>query len=172
MGITRFIPNENYSPYTFDYDIALIVLAESLLFGASMHAIALPSMNETIADNTMCVVTGWGSQKRFTLFNRTKLRAVDVPVVNQQSCQNDYESTIDSATITPRMICAGFKRGGKDACEGDSGGPLNCPSTKLTGASVLFGIVSWGYDCGQPNYPGVYTRVSALRNWIYSNSGI
>jgi len=31
------------------------------------------------------------------------------------------------------------------------------------------GIVSWGPQCGNPLYPGVYTRVSSFSNWIKQN---
>ena len=56
-------------------------------------------------------------------------------------------------------ICAGDARGGRDACQGDSGSPLAC---KLSGGNtfVLAGIVSWGVGCGMPGIPGIYTCVS------------
>ena len=28
------------------------------------------------------------------------------------------------------------------------------------------GIVSYGTECGHPEYPGVYTRVTSIMNWI------
>ena len=45
--------------------------------------------------------------------------------------------------------------------QGDSGGPMVCNGT-------LSGIVSFGPDnlCGDPNLPGVYTRISAYMEFI------
>ena len=34
-----------------------------------------------------------------------------------------------------------------------------------------FGIVSWGPQCGNPLFHGVYTRVSSFADWIKSNTG-
>lgn len=57
------------------------------------------------------------------------------------------------------MFCA--SGGDKDACQGDSGGPLMQDN-------ILIGIVSWGVECGDPKYPGVYSKLSfrGIRTWI------
>ena len=33
---------------------------------------------------------------------------------------------------------------------------------------VLAGITSFGFGCAQPGYSGVYTRIGAYVDWIYS----
>lgn len=57
------------------------------------------------------------------------------------------------------MFCAGYKRGGKDACSRDSGGGLVIFNT-------LIGIVSWGVGCAGENSPGAYTNLALIRPWV------
>lgn len=46
--------------------------------------------------------------------------------------------------------------------QGDSGGPLVLQDPLET----LVGVVSTGYGCGDPHYPGIYSRVDAYLDWI------
>ncbi|RHY83444.1 hypothetical protein DYB37_011963 [Aphanomyces astaci] len=63
--------------------------------------------------------------------------------------------------VTSSMICAGG--GFKDTCQGDSGGPL---TVTRNGEEYLAGVTSWGIGCANPGLPGVYVRVSEVRDFI------
>lgn len=77
--------------------------------------IKLPEQDEKIEDGDMCLVSGWGNTQD-TSESRNFLRAAKVPVVNQEECSKAYSAY---GGITPRMICAGLEKGGKDACQGN-----------------------------------------------------
>ena len=86
---------------------------------------------------------------------------VDVNVISNQECSqsSDGQDNYGGGQITSNMLCASANN--KDSCQGDSGGPL-------VKGNVQVGVVSWGIDCADPNFPGVYARVSSQYNWIES----
>jgi len=90
------------------------------------------------------------------------MQEASVTTVSNEVCDQEYEND----TISASMLCAtGFSAKGEitDTCQGDSGGPLVC---KENGAFVLEGVTSWGEGCAFEGYPGVYSRVSYVRDWI------
>ncbi|GJQ84296.1 hypothetical protein Trydic_g5235 [Trypoxylus dichotomus] len=146
--------------WNLDYDVSVLELASDLSFGDVIAPIDLPSDAEQLEPGTDAVVSGWGTTSEGG-FSPFELQAVVVPLVSNSDCQNAY----DSYEVTDQMLCAGVDEGGKDACQGDSGGPLAV-------GGVLVGIVSWGIGCARPDYPGVYSNVSALRTFVREVSGI
>ena len=59
------------------------------------------------------------------------------------------------------MICA--SEFNVDSCQGDSGGPL---IAGVDGKYVLVGIVSFGEECANPDYPGIYTEVADFIDFV------
>ncbi|GFT87403.1 plasma kallikrein [Nephila pilipes] len=143
-------------------DIALLRLTTPIDIENSdgfINGVCLPSKD--IADNITGTgtVTGWGTTSQGGSLSET-LKAVDVPILSDEKCKEVYKENYEST-----MLCAGYEGGGKDSCQGDSGGPFVQRSSN--GISTLIGIVSWGYGCAQPNYPGVYTETAHYIDWIF-----
>ncbi|PXF49172.1 Mite allergen Der p 3 [Gracilariopsis chorda] len=124
----------------------------------------IPSVNEYAR------VAGFGyTDEGFNPAHDSKLRQVDVPVVDTKDCKHAYRD-VDSflqSGISPNMhICAGYQEGGCDSCSADSGGPLFVYDSQRD--LVQIALVSFGYGCARAGVPGGYTRLSNYISWMRS----
>eukprot|EP00058_Branchiostoma_floridae_P023713 XP_002609203.1 hypothetical protein BRAFLDRAFT_90656 [Branchiostoma floridae] len=93
-----------------------------------------------------------------------RLKWTYAPLLDPAYCSKDHVwGTLEVSSI---QVCAGYEHGRDDACDGDSGGPLICPSPDGS-RWELHGIVNWGEQpCGDPHKPTMYARVTAFKSWI------
>jgi secreted trypsin-like serine protease len=165
-----------YNPNTNDYDMGVVTLGTPLTPSSTTLGVSLVDQDETTltATGKSVTVSGWGYDAPLgpnELPNHdspTKLRFVAVKVTDPGLCASDYTGFV---SITPRMLCAADS--GKDSCFGDSGGPLVAlPSGQSAPAGYkLAGLVESGVGCAQPDFPGIYDRVSNVdvRTFLRSN---
>ncbi|CDW58086.1 transmembrane protease serine 6 [Trichuris trichiura] len=142
------------------YDAALLKLAGSTSQdGAIITPVCLPDYPPPVGKE--CYVAGWGRLGEGKTVSPV-LQEVAVPIYNSNICNdaNHYNGLVD-----PSMFCAGYEEGFRDACQGDSGGPLICYCDKRK-IWELQGIVSWGAGCARARNPGVFTRVTMVKQWI------
>lgn len=148
---------EGYDCRGKDYDIALVKLPEPVWLDTYIQLPSPAEASTLVAPGVRLQTVGWG----LTNINGWKSRdllEVTVPVIAYDICKAYY-----SAILPAAAICAGEE--GKDACSGDSGGPLY--RRKLAGSeAVQLGIVSFGDSCGKAKVPGVYTPVAEHLTWI------
>ncbi|XP_028748854.1 transmembrane protease serine 11D [Peromyscus leucopus] len=166
VRVRAIIAHNNYRPTTRDNDIAVIQLERPITFSRNIHRVCLPAPTQSIIPGSIAYVTGWGSLT-YGGNTVTDLRQGQVRIISTDVCN---EPAGYSGSVLPGMLCAGVPSGAVDACQGDSGGPLVQEDSRRLWFVV--GIVSWGYQCGLPNKPGVYTRVTTYRDWIRQQTGI
>jgi len=151
-----------FDPKTFEYDLALLRFYEPVDFQPNIIPICIPEEEEDLVGETAWV-TGWGR-----LYDGgplpSVLQEVDLPIINNTMCEDMYRKAGYVEHIPSIFICAGYARGEKDSCEGDSGGPMVVQQPD--GRFVLNGVISWGIGCAEKNQPGVYTRISQFKSWI------
>uniref|UniRef100_A0AAX7V6U5 trypsin n=1 Tax=Astatotilapia calliptera TaxID=8154 RepID=A0AAX7V6U5_ASTCA len=167
IPVERTIKNPNYrvTNEAVYNDIGLLKLSGTPGFCANetqfVKTACLP--NAPLPDGTECKISGWGATEQSD-YGSSHLLEANVLLINQEKCSDRsvYGNMLDNS-----MFCAGYLEGGVDSCQGDSGGPLTCMQNN---ANVVYGVVSWGDQCGKKNKPGVYTRVTHFLDWIKANT--
>ena len=156
--VVEIIIHPNYSNNSLNNDYALLRLDEPI---TNFEPIQLCTDTNHDEEPVMATTMGWGATSSGGSSSNFLLE-VDVPI--DDSC-----GSYSNSEITNHMVCAGDSNGGEDSCQGDSGGPLIM--TNSDGEYELIGIVSWGYGCAEPNYPGVYSRIYPRLNWFFGYIG-
>ncbi len=162
----------DWDPVTFENDVAILELSSPVPAAiATPIPIVGPANTAFDGAGAYATVAGWGETERG--YGSNQLLEASLRMVGDGGCKVAYGGEVYSGV----MICATAK--GKDSCYGDSGGPLFVK--EVIGAvtkkkhkkgkgkkkrrvpiyrEIQTGIVSWGEDCADPYFPGVYTRLS------------
>ncbi|KAI9554650.1 hypothetical protein GHT06_019923 [Daphnia sinensis] len=153
----------------FNNDIAILTMASPVNYTSSISPVCLPSIGtrDRYSDKTAAII-GWGSLAYEGHPQPKVLQEAMVKVTPNSVCKENYKKA-GFQIADGSMICAAAP--GRDACRGDSGGPLIvqvAPNYRW----IQVGIVSFGIGCAREEYPGVFTRVSAFRFWIRLMSGV
>ncbi|XP_072270079.1 granzyme A-like [Pyxicephalus adspersus] len=123
----------------------------------AVEILPLPKIFSDVTEGTVCDTAGWGAIRSNGRKFPNKLMEVELPVISRNKCAVKWKPV----KITENMMCTFDASGKKDACVGDSGGPLLCQK-------ALRGIVSFGpMKCADGEHPGVYTFLTKAHvNWI------
>ena len=172
-GTENDIEIKTYKPHPkFDYttvmnDIALLELKKPIAVTNITGYACLPTRKQKTRKDDLCITVGWGRTNITNRRGSKVLREVQIPIAKRKKCKKAF-----SFRITKFHICAGFKSGGKDACVGDSGGPLMCPHQRgKQNRWYVSGVTSYGEGCGQKNKFGIYVNVAKYISWIRKEIG-
>lgn len=153
-----------YNSATYANDIALIKMSSPV----TINNYVIPACLDTGTGNlyttgTSVWVSGWGMTQPGSGLSRY-LRQVNTAVIADSQCSSTW-SFYNSAT----MICAGAN--GKDACNGDEGGPLTVNGV-AGGNWWTIGLTGTPHTCplsGATFGKGIYVKVSQYITWIQTN---
>ena len=137
--ILQRVPHPLYNNLTSAYDFMLLrlnspVRAKPIKLNRDE---ARPRVSEQLTVIGFGDTTEGGNQPK-------KLQEVVVPAVGYETCNEQYRGEIERQI----MLCAGLIEGGRDSCQGDSGGSILFFEN---GQPVQIGVVSFGKGCARPN---------------------
>lgn len=98
IAVKSFTQHKNFDYRSIDFDYSIIELVTPIEFDETKQPILLPKQNEEVEDGIIVVTSGWGNTQKPNESN-SKLRTVEVPIVNSKACEEAYKGF---GAVTPR----------------------------------------------------------------------
>ncbi|XP_059490187.1 trypsin-like [Neocloeon triangulifer] len=156
--VSQIFANSSFQTLFLTGDLAVLRVTPPFEWSLEVAPIALPSSRASTG--LLATVSGWGTTS-INGPNPVLLQRAQVPIYDNKDCNTLYSLL---GGVPEDQICAGFRKGGVDACSGDGGGPLFADG-------VLYGVVSWGFGCAT-KFPGIYTEIFYHKDWIKKITGV
>ncbi|XP_070227942.1 LOW QUALITY PROTEIN: complement C1r subcomponent-like [Bos mutus] len=164
--VRRVIIHPDYlqeESHSFEGDIALLELENSVTLGPNLLPICLPD-NETLYDPGLIgYVSGFGIMEERISHD---LRFVRLPAARRETFEHwlrQKKKKKQNDVFSENIFCAGSPTLKHNVCRGDAGGVF-AVRDKKNDRWVATGIVTWGIGCGE-GY-GFYTNVLKYVDWI------
>jgi secreted trypsin-like serine protease len=170
LRVARISIHPRFNGFTsLTYDAAVLTLKHPVK-GIAPIRLSGPAQNPLERPGRLATIAGWGNTiKQPPRGNNgsnypDRMRVARVPIVPDATTKKAYGSVYVGALMIP------VGKEGKDACNGDSGGPMFAGQN---GKRYQIGITSFGKGCAARGYPGVYTEVNApaVRHFIVQAAG-
>jgi secreted trypsin-like serine protease len=148
-----------YPDWEHAYDVGIVVLDHPA--AARPRAIAAAcSIRDGLVEGALVHLVGFGLTTKSGTGDNSKLHEAQIPIIDP-SC-GDEASCVAAIAPDGEFTAGG---GGRDACFGDSGGPIYLDTP---GGPALVGVVSRGFAmAGAPcGGGGVYVRADQVVPWI------
>lgn len=162
-SVTKQIMHPSFDIDTYNNDVALLKVNEPFKINSRFSQVGTVCLERgvPVLAYDIATVSGFGA-KKFHSKVRNHLYETDIAIIDQATCNKSFDGV-----ITKNMICAGGMIANKrDACSGDSGGPLQMDVNQHVS---LIGLVSFGNNCAMKGFPGIYTRLEIYIDWIVDN---
>ncbi|KAI4577820.1 hypothetical protein MJT46_019351 [Ovis ammon polii x Ovis aries] len=126
--VSRLLLHPYHEEDSHDYDVALLQLDHPVVRSAAVQPICLPARSHFFEPGLHCWITGWGALREGGPTSNG-LQKVDVQLIPQDLCSEAYRYQ-----VTPRMLCAGYRNGKKDACQVT---PVECARGRGEGTALI-----------------------------------
>lgn len=157
--------------FTDLHDCALVKIYDASRIGSIIRINEDASVPDSVRDEPLTIL-GWGRTNYSERYSASDvLREATVKYIPNDDCKQISVTELGPAfnlknRIFETSLCAADFIKGADTCHGDSGGPITRRGQNAKD-DVQIGITSWGpIECGHPEYPAVYARISYFYYWI------